>query len=192
MWRFCHGKDKSDQGKFIIGITSKCNIYHLTLWPQEVFFDISIDGESAGRVRIGLFGNVVPRTCENIAQLAARQEVRGLILRVENRKYFFQLSQERVTRSAPSTAWWRTSWCRGATSPRGTAREASPSTAQHSRTRILRWKIFQHRNFLLWCYHSYQLEHSGVGLVSMANSGENTNKSLFFILTCYTQSERWN
>ena len=42
---------------------------------KEVFFDISIDGEAAGRLRIGLFGNVVPRTCENIAQLAARTEV---------------------------------------------------------------------------------------------------------------------
>merc|ERR1712106_971123 len=41
---------------------------------KEVFFDISIDGESVGRIRIGLFGVVVPKTCENIAQLAAQTE----------------------------------------------------------------------------------------------------------------------
>ena len=46
-------------------------IFHI----QEVFFDISIDGESVGRIRIGLFGLVVPKTCENIAQLAAQTEV---------------------------------------------------------------------------------------------------------------------
>ena len=32
-------------------------------------------GEDVGRIRIGLFGGIVPRTCENIAQLAAQNEV---------------------------------------------------------------------------------------------------------------------
>ena len=39
-----------------------------------MFLDLSIDGEEAGRIRIGLFGKVVPRTTENFAQLAARKE----------------------------------------------------------------------------------------------------------------------
>ena len=53
---------------------------------KEVFFDISIDGEAAGKLRIGLFGNVVPRTCENIAQLAARTEVdiKYVVTRINN------------------------------------------------------------------------------------------------------------
>lgn len=36
---------------------------------QKVFFDITIGGEEAGRIVIGLYGNVVPRTAKNFYQL---------------------------------------------------------------------------------------------------------------------------
>lgn len=36
---------------------------------DTVFFDISIDGKSTGRVEMGLYGNVVPKTAENFKQL---------------------------------------------------------------------------------------------------------------------------
>ncbi|XP_060074218.1 putative peptidyl-prolyl cis-trans isomerase [Ylistrum balloti] len=38
---------------------------------KKVFFDISIGGEPAGKIVIGLFGDVVPKTTENFAQLAS-------------------------------------------------------------------------------------------------------------------------
>ena len=37
---------------------------------MKVFFDISIDGAPAGRIVIGLFGETVPRTAKNFAELA--------------------------------------------------------------------------------------------------------------------------
>lgn len=37
---------------------------------HKAFFDISIGGESKGRIVIGLFGEVVPRTAENFLELA--------------------------------------------------------------------------------------------------------------------------
>lgn len=36
---------------------------------QKVFFDITIGGEAAGRIVIGLYGDVVPRTTKNFYQL---------------------------------------------------------------------------------------------------------------------------
>ena len=36
---------------------------------DTVYFDIAIDGESAGRIEMGLYGSTVPKTVENFKQL---------------------------------------------------------------------------------------------------------------------------
>ena len=44
---------------------------------EKVFFSISIGGEDAGRIEIGLFGGTVPKTVENFAALADKEEGEG-------------------------------------------------------------------------------------------------------------------
>merc|ERR1711981_851715 len=43
---------------------------------KKVFFDITIGGEDAGRIEIGLFGSSVPKTVENFVELAKSQRAR--------------------------------------------------------------------------------------------------------------------
>ena len=40
-------------------------------YVQEVYLDMSIAGEPAGTITIGLFGKIVPETVENFAQLGS-------------------------------------------------------------------------------------------------------------------------
>ena len=44
---------------------------------KKVFFDISIGGEAAGRIEIGLFGSTVPKTVENFVELAKKPKGEG-------------------------------------------------------------------------------------------------------------------
>ena len=44
---------------------------------DTVYFDIDIDGESAGRIEMGLYGEAVPKTTENFKQLCIGAKVGG-------------------------------------------------------------------------------------------------------------------
>lgn len=44
---------------------------------ERVFFDVSIDKQPAGRIVIGLYGSVVPRTVENFTTLCKGDQWNG-------------------------------------------------------------------------------------------------------------------
>ncbi|XP_076379246.1 peptidylprolyl isomerase B (cyclophilin B) [Megalopta genalis] len=44
---------------------------------DKVWFDITVDGESIGRVEIGLFGKTVPKTVKNFVELAKKPQGEG-------------------------------------------------------------------------------------------------------------------
>ena len=50
----------------------------LTDFVFQVYFDITIGGEKAGRIVIGLFGKTVPKTVKNFVTLATGEVMLGL------------------------------------------------------------------------------------------------------------------
>ncbi len=51
--------------------------------------DVSVGGEAVGRIVIGLFGNMVPKTVDNFAALATKPQVPGQKEVVASEQYIF-------------------------------------------------------------------------------------------------------
>merc|ERR1711939_195257 len=123
---------------------------------HKVYFDVSIDGEAAGRITMGLFGDAVPKTADNFRALCTGEKgvgKKGKPLHYKGSKFHRVIPQFMLQGG-------------DFTNGDGTGGES------------IYGEKFEDENF--------ELKHTGPGTLSMANAGPGTNGSQFFLCTAKT------
>merc|ERR1711934_1346020 len=118
---------------------------------EKVFFDIEVDGKHEGRIVFGMFGDTVPKTTKNFATLADGSAGKG------NSGKDLHFKGSKFHRIIPGFMAQGGDFTNG----NGTGGES------------IYGNKFNDENF--------DLQHTKPYLLSMANSGANTNGSQFFI-----------